>query len=95
MLGAALLCQWRGNGLHKSYTHGFHSRKAVMNPFAVSQLLQLLPGQGAIIDPFVGSGTTVIEVLLAGRAAAAAQRSRPAGTLGAGMRVLWEAMASL
>jgi hypothetical protein len=40
-----------------------------MNPEAVSELLELLPGNNAILDPFVGSGTTMIEVLLAGRAA--------------------------
>ena len=69
VLGDALLCQWRGHGHHKAYTHGFHSRKAVMNPLAVSKLLELLPGEGAIIDPFVGSGTTAVEVMLAGRPA--------------------------
>lgn len=69
VLGNALLCQWRGHGHHKAHTHGFHSRKAVMNPLAVSKLLELLPGEGAIIDPFVGSGTTAVEVMLAGRAA--------------------------
>jgi hypothetical protein len=68
-LGAALLCQWRGHGQHKAYTHGFHTRKAVMNPLAVTHLLRLLPGKGAVIDPFVGSGTTAIEVMLMGRAA--------------------------
>lgn len=69
VLGSALLTQWRGQGMHKACTHGFHARKAVMNPLAVSQLLQLLPGQGAVVDPFVGSGTTMIEVMRAGRAA--------------------------
>ena len=69
ILGAALLCQWRGDGKHKACTHGFHSRKAVMNPLAVSQLLQLLPGERAVLDPFVGSGTTMIEVMIAGRPA--------------------------
>ena len=68
-LGAALLCQWRGDGKHKACTHGFHSRKAVMNPLAVTQLLQLLPGEGAVLDPFVGSGTTMIEVMIGGRPA--------------------------
>ena len=32
--------------LHKAHTHGFHPRKAVMNPQAVAILLQLLPGTG-------------------------------------------------
>jgi hypothetical protein len=68
-LSSALLRQWRGLGKHRHHTHGFHTRKAVMNPEAVSLLLQLLPGDNAILDPFVGSGTTMIEVMLAGRGA--------------------------
>jgi hypothetical protein len=69
VLGSALLCQWRGNSLHRPFTHNFHPRKAVMNPSAVSELLALLPGRGAVLDPFLGSGTTAIEVMLAGRPA--------------------------
>ena len=40
-----------------------------MEPLCVAQLLELLPGQGAVYDPFVGSGTTMVECALAGRAA--------------------------
>eukprot|EP01047_Picozoa_sp_COSAG01_P024442 COSAG01_NODE_1510_length_10078_cov_424.420910_9_plen_316_part_00 len=92
VLGEALLCQWRGCGQHRAHTHGFHPRKAVMNPAAVAQLLRLLPdgggggrgGEGgaragaatppppataAVLDPFVGSGTTCLETMLAGRPA--------------------------
>jgi hypothetical protein len=70
-LGAALLTQWRGDGRRRgqTYTHGFHPYKALMEPLCVAQLLELLPGAGAIVDPFVGSGTTMVEVMLAGRAA--------------------------
>ena len=35
----------------------------------VSELLPLLPGRGAILDPFVGTGATMLEVMLAGREA--------------------------
>ena len=67
-LGAALLSQWSGQGMHRAHTHNFHARKAVMNPQAVSQLLELLP-EGGVLDPFAGSGATLIEAMLAGRAA--------------------------
>mmetsp|Transcript_2051 Transcript_2051/g.4376 ORF Transcript_2051/g.4376 Transcript_2051/m.4376 type:complete len:455 (-) Transcript_2051:243-1607(-) len=70
-LGEALLTQWRGNGKRgngQTYTHGFHPYKALMEPLCVAQLLELLPGQGAIYDPFAGSGTTMVECALAGRA---------------------------
>jgi hypothetical protein len=69
VLAAALLTQWSGAGQHRAHTHNFHARKAVMNPQAVSELLELLPGSGAVLDPFVGSGTTMIEVMLTGRPA--------------------------
>ena len=69
-LGAALLTQWRADGRRRgqSWTHGFHPSKALMEPLCVSQLLALLPGDGAILDPFVGSGTTMLEAMVAGRA---------------------------
>lgn len=70
-LGAALLIQWRGDGRRRgqTMTHGFHPTKALMEPLCVSQLLELLPGDGAILDPFAGSGTTMIEAMVSGRAA--------------------------
>ena len=70
-LGAALLTQWRGDGRRRgqTWTHGFHPSKALMEPLCVSQLLALLPGAGAVLDPFVGSGTTMIEAMVSGRAA--------------------------
>lgn len=71
ILGEALLTQWRGSGRRRgmSFTHGFHPYKALMEPLCVAQLLSLLPGTGAIADPFMGSGTTVIETMLSGRQA--------------------------
>lgn len=70
-LGSALLTQWRGDGRRRgqTWTHGFHPSKALMEPLCVSQLLELLPGSGAVLDPFAGSGTTMIEAMVAGRAA--------------------------
>ena len=69
ILKAALLKQWRGDGSHNEFTHGFHPRKAIMHPAAVSLMLQLLPGDGPILDPFVGAGTTALQVMLQGRLA--------------------------
>ena len=68
-LRAALLKQWRGDGSHHTYTHGFHPRKATMHPHAVQLLLSLLPGTGPVLDPFLGTGTTALEVMLQGRLA--------------------------
>lgn len=69
VLRAALLKQWRGDGSHHTHTHGFHPRKATMHPHAVRMLLSLLPGSGPILDPFLGTGTTALEVMLQGRLA--------------------------
>jgi len=71
-LRGALLTQWRGNGQRRgdTFTHNFHPYKAAMMPLCAAQLLELMPpGDGAILDPFVGSGTSMVEALLAGRAA--------------------------
>jgi hypothetical protein len=69
ILAAALLIQWRGNGKHNAHLHGFHPRKALMNPESVATLLCLLPGRGPVLDPFIGAGTTAVEVMLQGRLA--------------------------
>ena len=69
VLREALLKQWRGDGSHHTHMHGFHPRKATMHPKAVQLLLTLLPGTGPVLDPFVGTGTSAIQVMLQGRQA--------------------------
>ncbi len=48
------------------FTHGFHSYPARMHPETARRALEAFPG-GAVLDPFVGSGTTAVEALRAGR----------------------------
>jgi len=65
--------------MHHAHLNGFHPRKAIMNPEAVSLLLDLMhaadeegPSEKrvkksvGILDPFMGSGTTAIECLRRG-----------------------------
>ncbi len=47
-------------------THGFHSYPARFHPLLPRRLIAATPG-ARVLDPFVGSGTTVIEAALAGR----------------------------
>ena len=49
-------------------THGFCEYPAGMQPVAAQHLLRVLP-PGTLIDPFVGSGTTLIEAMRSGRTA--------------------------
>lgn len=70
-LARALDLQWRfgfpmtPSGRHQ-YTHGIHPYPAGMQATAASELLSLVPGD-TIMDPFLGSGTTLVEAMLAGR----------------------------
>ncbi len=47
-------------------THGFHSYPARFHPLLVRQLLADLPAGKTVLDPFVGSGTTLVEAALRG-----------------------------
>ncbi|MFN3487173.1 MAG: DNA methyltransferase, partial [Planctomycetota bacterium] len=49
------------------WTHGFHAYPARMHPETARRALEAFPG-GRVLDPFVGSGTTALEALRAGRA---------------------------
>jgi SAM-dependent methyltransferase len=49
-------------------THGFHTWPAGLHPDAAAGLLSLLP-PGAVLDPFCGGGTVLVEAMLAGRQA--------------------------
>jgi hypothetical protein len=48
------------------FTHGFHAYPARMHPETARRVLESFPG-GRIVDPFVGSGTTAVEAVRAGR----------------------------
>lgn len=58
-----------GSGLDR-WTHGFHTYPARMHPDTAGRLVRQLsqPGQ-SVLDPFCGSGTVVLEALIAGRLA--------------------------
>ncbi len=49
------------------FTHGFHAYPARMHPETARRALEAFPGE-SVLDPFVGSGTTAVEALRAGRA---------------------------
>jgi hypothetical protein len=48
------------------FTHGFHSYPARMHPETARRVIEAFPG-GRVLDPFVGSGTTAVEAVRAGR----------------------------
>jgi len=47
-------------------THGFHSYPARFHPLLARKLLADLPRGATVLDPFVGSGTTLVEALVVG-----------------------------
>jgi hypothetical protein len=52
------------------HVHGFHSYPARMHPATAARLVEVLvPPGGRVLDPFCGSGTVLVEALLAGREA--------------------------
>lgn len=48
------------------FTHGFHAYPARMHPETARRVIESFPG-GPVVDPFVGSGTTAVEAIRAGR----------------------------
>ena len=59
----------------RNHVHGFHTYPARMHPETASRLVaRFAPTGGAVLDPFCGSGTVLVEALAAGR-------RRPAPTL--------------
>lgn len=50
----------------REWTHGFHTYPARFHPVLVRRLLEDLPPKARVLDPFVGSGTTLIETALKG-----------------------------
>lgn len=54
----------------RAHVHGFHSYTARMHPLTAQRLVTgLCPPDGAVLDPFCGSGTVLVEARLAGRPA--------------------------
>ncbi len=65
-LGSAL--DIRSDEGTRDHVHGFHSYPARMHPITARRLIeQLSPPEGVLLDPFCGSGTVLVEGLLAGR----------------------------
>ncbi|CAE7793302.1 unnamed protein product, partial [Symbiodinium sp. CCMP2456] len=56
-------------------THGFFKYFASMQAMTARQLLWLNPSASAVLDPFCGSGTVLIEAALAGKAATGSDAS--------------------
>ncbi len=56
--------------LARAHVHGFHSYPARMHPLTARRLVEAFSRPGdAVLDPFCGSGTVLVEARLAGRAA--------------------------
>ncbi|HVH45583.1 MAG TPA: DNA methyltransferase [Labilithrix sp.] len=53
----------------RAHVHGFHAYPARAHPVTVRRLIEdLVPPGGTVLDPFCGSGTVLVEAMLAGRA---------------------------
>jgi len=50
----------------RQWTHGFHSYPARFHPLLVRHLLAGTPAGSQLLDPFAGSGTTLVEGMVAG-----------------------------
>jgi SAM-dependent methyltransferase len=73
MLADALLAS---TGPAGRYTHGFHTYPARMHPGIAAEVIERFTGPGnRVLDPFCGSGTVLVEALLAGRLVAGADLS--------------------
>jgi hypothetical protein len=58
------------DGADRLHVHGFHTYPARMHPATASRLVVALSAPGAtVLDPFCGSGTVLVEAMLAGRRA--------------------------
>jgi SAM-dependent methyltransferase len=53
----------------RAHVHGFHAYPARAHPVTARRLIEALaPEGGTVLDPFCGSGTVLVEAMLAGRA---------------------------
>lgn len=58
------------DGPDRAHVHGFHTYPARMHPTTARRLVESFsPPGGTVLDPFCGSGTVLVEAMLAGRAA--------------------------
>jgi SAM-dependent methyltransferase len=69
VLADALRAPERDPDAVRTFTHPFHTYPARMDPAMARALITGLGGRGAVLDPFCGSGTTLVEARAAGRAA--------------------------
>lgn len=54
----------------RTHVHGFHTYPARMHPQTADRLVRALSAEGAtVLDPFCGSGTVLVEAMIAGRRA--------------------------
>ncbi len=54
----------------RAHVHGFHAYPARMHPATAARLIRGLSEEGAtVLDPFCGSGTVLVEAMIAGRRA--------------------------
>jgi len=68
VLAEALAAPARDPDAAATFTHGFHTYPARMDPAAVRALIAGLDARGPVLDPFCGSGTTLVEARAAGLA---------------------------
>jgi DNA modification methylase len=60
----------KGEGPERAHIHGFHPYPARMHPDTASKLVRAFsPEGGVVLDPFAGSGTVLVEAMIAGRRA--------------------------
>ena len=54
----------------RAHVHGFHTYPARMHPVTAARLVtSFSPRGGVVLDPFCGSGTVLVEAMIAGRCA--------------------------
>jgi DNA modification methylase len=59
-----------GDEADRTHVHGFHTYPARMHPVTAERLVRALcPERGTVLDPFCGSGTVLVEAMVAGRRA--------------------------
>jgi SAM-dependent methyltransferase len=57
------------NADDRAHVHGFHAYPARAHPVTARRIIEgLVPEGGTVLDPFCGSGTVLVEAMLAGRA---------------------------